>query len=138
MADSQMLFQTCHEFPRRQICDICIKRMSDDHIHAKGREQVRAFIGSGQALDFAFAQHGSWMWEESNYNGRYTDRVCACRQFMDDFLVAAMDAIINANRQPAILQCNVGDGINMLHVDCRGTALLCPYKWIYEKKTFLG
>lgn len=52
---------------------------------------------------------------EGKQNGRRAIFIRACREMVKDSLMTAMDAIKDANRQPGVLNRNVGEGTIMLH-----------------------
>jgi hypothetical protein len=52
---------------------------------------------------------------EGKHNGRRAVLMGTCRKLMQNRLVAAMNAVKNANGQPGLLKEYVGEGTIMLH-----------------------
>src|ERR1700690_1112036 len=85
---------------------------------------------------------------ESQHNGRRIHGMSACCQFFNDLLVTAMNTVKDADRQPAILQIELVEGMGVDHLNTRYargakdkpiSALVPLYSGsFYEKNTFLG
>jgi hypothetical protein len=55
------------------------------------------------------------MREEGQYDGRCPVCMCACRELADDLMMAAMDAVEDADGQPGVLEFEVVEGAEMCH-----------------------
>jgi len=109
IADEQALqaessLQPGHEIVGGETRQFRGETLGDDHVHAEGKKQVGALIGSRQAFDLAPAQDVGWMRLKGEHNGRRAVGVSACREGFEDLLVSAMNAIEDTDRQPGILQ----------------------------------
>ncbi len=89
--------------------------MGDDRLQSQRGGEFGALVRRGQQFQVAACQHHCGMRVKGKQNGRRAVGVRACRELTQNGLVAAMDAVEDANRQPGVLKRNVGEGTIMLH-----------------------
>jgi hypothetical protein len=64
----------------------------------------------------AFPKHHSRVREESQYNCRSANRTSSGSHASNDFLVSPVDSIEGPNRQPALVEDDIVQGTEMLHI----------------------